>query len=40
MLLIPAVVLGILATWLVSKMTRPPDGVDEMFAAMERRAGP
>ena len=33
--LIPAVLLGLLATWLVSRRTRIPEGVDEMFATME-----
>lgn len=32
--LIPAVTLGLLATWLVSKMTTPPPDVDEMFDSM------
>ncbi len=33
--LIPAFALGALATVLVSQLTRPPDGVDEMFVNME-----
>ena len=35
--LIPAFFLSLLATWVVSLLTRPPADVDEMFEAMERR---
>jgi sodium/proline symporter len=38
--LIPAVTLGLLATWLVSRATAPPPDVDEMFEAMERTSPP
>jgi len=30
-------ILSLLATWVVSLLTRPPADVDEMFEAMERR---
>lgn len=35
--LIPAFLLGLAATWLVSRLTRPPEDTDEMFEAMEVR---
>lgn len=33
--LIPAFILGLLATWAVSRLTRPPAGVQGMFATMD-----
>lgn len=35
--LVPAFALGTLATWLVSRLTRPPREVEAMFTAMERK---
>ncbi|MEX0907654.1 MAG: hypothetical protein WD054_04935, partial [Gemmatimonadota bacterium] len=32
--LVPAFILGMAVTIIVSRVTRPPDGVDEMFAVM------
>jgi len=34
--LIPAFFVALLATWVVSRWSRPPDDVDEMFEAMLR----